>query len=139
MGETQRFGMKRLARYKSEGIVDKGFKRTIRVSPQQPVAPVHGIVEKWVTNVFEMRPNLVRPARFELALHQRYKCQRLQGSIVCYCPFPLAFVVVDSLYLAVFHTSANVAGDGSINWFGNAPDERIVGTLDGMVKKLAGQ
>ena len=92
-----------------------------------------------MANVFQVRPNLVGSAGFQIALQQGYVTQGFQGFIVRNGPFSFRFVVVNGLHFPVFYRAANVARNGAVGRFGDAPDEGLVGSLDGVLEKLPRQ
>jgi hypothetical protein len=69
--KTNGFGMKSLPWHELKAIFDKRPITTARGTSQDFIASIYRIAKKWMTEVLEMRSDLVGSACFEVTLHQR--------------------------------------------------------------------
>src|SRR3954469_22156831 len=89
-----------------------------------------------MTDVFHVRPYLMRASRLEAAFHECNVSHRLEYFIVRYRRASMVGIGKGSSDPAVFETSPNIYIDCSGLFFKFAPYKRPICSLDGMVKEL---
>src|SRR5690606_15034738 len=139
MVKSQSFGVQRLTRTCLKTILYELFVFGKSRSLQNCVSSVAFVIEKRMSDVLEMRPNLVRAAGFEFTFNQSHIEKFLQSFIMCNCRFPIV-AFGKNCHL---HTVAKMPPDVSFNRSGfllqTSPNQRIVQTVCGSGFELGSQ
>ena len=139
MLETQDAGMQRLARTEGETVFDELFVLAEGGPLEDDVAPIGGIAEEGVPDVFHVGTDLVRAACLEDALDEGDVAETLEDMPVGDSMFAAVGVGGDMHDAAVGRVPLEVADNGAVVFVEIAPDEGLVFALDGVVEKLFGQ
>ena len=82
MGESQRFGVQGLPWQGVKHVPQERVVFPARRPFDRYVATVSRIPEQGVTDVLHVDPNLVGPAGFQFAFHERHRTQALQHAVM---------------------------------------------------------
>src|SRR5688572_20269972 len=89
-----------------------------------------------MSDVFHVRPYLMRSTGFEIALHQRHIAQWLKCFEMCNgMSADVAFRECDG-YTSVLGAATKMNVNCAIRWVGHTPHQCIIRALNGVMKKL---
>src|SRR4051812_36722148 len=114
MCEAKRFCMKRVARTNSKTIFNKLFVFIKDGSFHDFITSIKIIVEKRVTNMFHVHPDLVRPSCFENAFHERDIIKSFKNLVMCDRFLPMLTIRIRFELFSVTLMSSHMCVDRSL-------------------------